>query len=217
MENNTIPDPTENVKEILKAAIERQDSLRIAETTRIDQGIAIEIRRVDDKFKDSDIKYQIQFNAAKEALGIALIAQEKAVSAALDAAKEATGKAEIAMAKQFDLLSEKIDAVSELLNRNAGAQGIYVTHENLSNEMEKLRNSFESMLRPVVNFMNIQGGKQGAEDPVVHNLVKEVRSLQEARSSGEGKSSGLNQGWVYLIGIVSLCGTLIAIFFALSK
>lgn len=196
MENQTVPDPTENVREILKATIERQDSLRIAETTRLDHNMEIEVRRVDDKFKDVDekfkdvdVKYQIQFNAAKEALGIALIAQEKAVSAALDSTKEAIGKAEIATDKRFDLLSEKIDGVNDTLNKNAGAQGIYVTHTDLSTEMEKLRISFEGMLRPVITFMN----------------------------NSTGKSAGLNSGWAILLGAVGLVSMIVGIILSFSR
>lgn len=172
------PDPTVNVKNIVKDAIDRIDDLREAE-----------VKRVDEKFKDNDTKYQVQFNAAKEALGIALIAQEKAVAAALDASKEATGKSEISTDKQFGSLSEKIDGIAETINKNTGAQGIYVTHESLSNEMEKLRISFENMLRPVKTFMDNQQGRRG----------------------------GLNAGWVYLIGGVSLIGMIISIFFAIAK
>lgn len=144
---------------------------------------------IDDKFKDVDIKYQIQFNAAKEALGIALIAQEKAVAAALDSTKEAIGKAEIATDKRFDLLSEKIDGVNETLNKNAGAQGIYVTHTDLSTEMEKLRNSFEAMLHPVVTFMN----------------------------NAQGQQKGAGTSWQTMVTIIAVGATLISIFFAISK
>jgi hypothetical protein len=127
---------------------------------RIDSLREFETKRLDEKIRDGDVKYQIQFSAAKEALGIALIAQEKAVAAALEGTKEAINKADVATDKRFELLSEKITGVTETLNKNAGAQGIYVTHGDLSNEMEKLRTSFEAMLRPVITFMNnSQGGK----------------------------------------------------------
>lgn len=155
-----ISDPTENVKGWLRREIGRLDDLRKAAMRELGHDLKTEIKRLDEKNKDDDTKYQIQFSAAKEALGIALIAQEKAVAAALDATKEAINKAEIATDKRFALLSEKIDGVSEQLNKNAGAQGIYVTHSDLSAEMEKLRTSFEGMLRPVVTFMNSQTGQQ---------------------------------------------------------
>lgn len=166
---NTLADPSFNARENLDREISHQNDMRwaldrhfTAELRRIDHATDVETERANDKFKDEDIKYQIQFNAAKEALGIALIAQEKAVAAALDSTKEAIGKAEIATDKRFDLLSEKIDGVNETLNKNAGAQGIYVTHSDLTFELDKLRTSFETMLTPVVTFMNsTQGSTKG--------------------------------------------------------
>lgn len=190
------PDPTVNVKSIVKESITRLDDLRNAEIKRIDRSIEVEIGRVNDKFNDIekkfddvDVKYQIQFNAAKEALGIALIAQEKAVAAALDSTKEAIGKAEIATDKRFDLLSEKIDGVNEILNKNTGAQGIYVTHSDLQISLDKLQTNIEATLRPVITFMN----------------------------NSQGQQKGASTSWQTVVTIIGACGALIAIFFALSK
>jgi len=111
--------------------------------------------RIEDTVSASNQRFEAQQLALKDAL----IAQEKAVAAALESTKEAIGKAEIATDKRFDLLSEKIDGVNETLNKNAGAQGIYVTHTDLSVALDKLQTSIQSTLIPVVNFMNSQRGK----------------------------------------------------------
>lgn len=218
-------DPTINVKNIVKESVDRLDNLRDAEIKRVDENFG----KINEKIDDRDVKYQIQFSDSKEAVGTAFVAQEKAIGAALTGTKEAISKAEQVTKeaitkndantdKRFDLISEKIDSLVETMNKNAGSQGIYVTHTDLSNEMEKLRTSFEGMLRPVITYMDSQTGKQGVVDPVVHNLVKEVRSLQEARSAGEGKSAGIGMSWGVLLGAVGFISTLIAIFaFFLAK
>lgn len=172
------PNQNEGTHGILNERIIRFNDLREAD-----------VKRLDEKFRDYDIKYQIQFSAAKEALGIALIAQEKGTAAALDGTSKAIDKADIATDKRFSLLSEKIDGVVEAISKNSGQQGIYVTHGDLSTEMEKLRNSFESMLQPVVTFMNNQTGQQ----------------------------KGISGSWTTLISTVGLVSALIAIFFAISK
>ena len=156
---------------------------------RIDETHKNDIKRIDEKIQDRDVKYQIQFTAAEKAIAIASTAQEKLVAQALDGTKEAINKADVATDKRFELLGEKITSLSDTLNKNAGAQGIYVTHTDLSVEMEKLRTSFEGMLRPVVNFMNAQ----------------------------TGRNNGLHAGWIYLLGGVSLISTLVAIFMAINK
>ena len=159
------------------------NALRDAETKRIDEKFI----DVNDKFAAVDVKYQIQFNAAEKAVGIASTAQEKLVAQALDGTKEAINKADVATDKRFSLLSEKIDGVVETISKNTGAQGIYVTHTDLNIAMEKLTLSIEATLRPVVAFMNSQTGQQ----------------------------KGVGLSWGLLINIVSLCGVLVAIFFAL--
>ncbi len=130
------------------------------EVIRLDALREAETKRFDGKFVDSDVKYQIQFNAAKEALGIALIAQEKAAANDRDSTKEAINKAEIATDKRFDLLSEKIDGVSRTTSENTGLSTAYVTHTDLNDAFDKFRNDIESVLKPVTDFMSSQQGQQ---------------------------------------------------------
>jgi len=163
MENNI--DPTFNVRELIEASIRRLDDIH-----------NLDIERLDQKIGGKDVQYQIQFESSKEAaaqrfeaqqlaLKDALISQEKAVAAALEGTKEAIIKNDANTDKRFDLLSEKIDGVIETTSKGLGERGIYVTHADLSGEMEKLRLSFEGMLRPVVTFMNSnQGTGKGRQD-----------------------------------------------------
>jgi vacuolar-type H+-ATPase subunit E/Vma4 len=152
-------DPTLNVKNIVSEAVKRIDDLR-----------TIEVKRIDEKFKEIDLRYEAQFTAAKEA-----------VASALEGTKEAINKADITTDKRFDLLSEKIDGIAEAMSRNSVTEKIYVTHTDLSIEMEKLRNSFEGMLRPVITYMNSQ----------------------------TGKDKGVGMGWAYIVGgIAAASGTI---------
>jgi len=115
-----------------------------------------------------------RFDAQQLALKDALISQEKAVAAALEGTKEAIVKNDANTDKRFDLLSEKIGGVVEAINKNAGAQGIYVTHSDLASEMEKLRVSFEGMLRPVITFMNSQTGKDIGASTKSNSIVQGI-------------------------------------------
>lgn len=178
MTDNPPEDPTKNVRDILEAAIARIDDLRKAEVNRIDEKIEL-----------IDIKVQTQFTSAKEAVNTAFEAQEKAIGAALVGTREAINKSDATTDKRFDLLSEKIDGIAETISKNTGAQGIYVTHSDLSIEMEKLRTSFESMLRPVINFMN----------------------------SSQGQQKGVSSSWGVLLGAVGLISTIIGIFMIMSR
>ena len=48
-------------------------------------------------------------------------------------------------------------------------------------------------------------------------MSKQLAMLSSRIDRGEGRGSGLNQGWGYLIGAIGAIGGIIAIFFALSK
>ena len=156
-------DPTKNVIELVNASIKRLDDL--AEMRE---------RHFHEEILNKDIQYQFQFTAA-----------EKAVAAALDGTREAINKADVNTDKRFDLLSEKIDGITTTINKSTGERGIYVTHNDLSAEMEKLRLSFEGMLRPVVTFMNSQ----------------------------TGQSKGLESGWVHLIQLAGFIAVLLSIYY----
>ena len=132
---------------------------------RLDDISDVRTKSFDEKIHDKDVQYQLQFNSAKEAVSIALIAQEKAVAAALEGTKEAINKADINTDKRFSLLSEKIDGITSSMSKSSGERGIYVTHTDLNIAMDKLQSSIEATLRPVVTFMNSQtGSKTGMAD-----------------------------------------------------
>lgn len=178
-------DPTKNVLELVNTSIRRLDDLHGAET-----------KRIDDKFKDLDVKYQIQFTGAEKAVAIASTAQEKLVAQALDGTKEAISKNDTNTDKRFQLLSEKIDAVMEATNKNAGERGVYVTHTDLNIAFDKFRVDIETILRP---------------------LSSEVKSLRDSQNTNTGKSTGLNASWGYLIQAVGFVAVIISIFFALNN
>ena len=161
--NETL-DPSVNVKAIVEESVQRLDDLRKAE-----------VKRIDEKIDSHDIKYQIQFTDSKDA-----------VQAALTATKEAINKADQANEKRFDAvnefratlgdqqtklitrteyesahdsLAEKINGVTDRINRTEGASGVYVTHDDLNIAIDKLQTSIQNTLQPVVAFMNSQTGR----------------------------------------------------------
>lgn len=163
-------DPTLNVREMIKEATESLNNLQKSEVRRINDMSDMRERHFHEEIANKDIQYQIQFTSAKEA-----------VAAALGGTRDAINKADINTDKRFSLLSEKIDGITNTMNKTSGERGIYVTHSDLSSEMEKLRTSFESMLRPVVTFMNSTTGEK-----------EEVKSV-----------------WGYVVGAVGLTSTII--------
>lgn len=200
------PDPTYNVRELIDLEIERIDDLRKAE-----------VKRIDEKIDSNDVKYQGQFASAKEAIGIALISQEKAQATDRESTKDAINKADVNTDKRFDAISDKIDTIAEAISKNSGAQGIYVTHSDLSIVIDKFRADIEAMFRPVITFMNSQQGKEGVTDPIFSKLAEKIDSLVTSRSENTGKSIGVSSLWGTILGGVGLIATILAIFSYISK
>ena len=145
------------------------------EISKIYNNNAVSLKEYTDlRINDTVTASNQRFDAQQLALKDALISQEKAVAAALDSTKEAIGKAEIATDKRFDLLSEKIDGVHDVLNKNVGAQGVYVTHTDLTAALDKLQTSIEITLRPVVTFMNSQTGKDIGASNKSNSIVQGI-------------------------------------------
>lgn len=99
-------DPTKNVLDLISKVIHRQDDLREAESKRVDQLIA-----------EKDKQYQQRFGDTKIAVDAALIAADKAVSAALANQKEAVTKAESAAEKRFESVNEFRATLSDQQSR----------------------------------------------------------------------------------------------------
>jgi hypothetical protein len=54
-------------------------------------------------------------------------------------------------------------------------------------------------------------GKQSFADPMMAELVAEMKNLREVRATGAGKIEGISASWGVLLGAVALIATLISI------
>jgi ferritin-like metal-binding protein YciE len=117
-------DPTRNVRDLVDAASQRQDDLRVAINHRFDSELVglreriTETRtHIESLLMSYDKRYEQRHEAAQRALEAALVAQKEAVreafaaqreaiNAALASADRAVSKAEIASEKRFDAVNE---------------------------------------------------------------------------------------------------------------
>lgn len=69
----------------------------------------------------------------------------------------------------------------------------------------------------VLERSNYEGkGKEAVSDPMMVELLQEVKSLRLSQAAGTGRSGGLQMGWGVVIQVVSLVGALLAIYFSLK-
>lgn len=115
------------------------------------------------------------------------VAQEKAVAFALDAAKEAVLKAEIASEKRFDSVNE--------------------FRQTLSDQTNTFLPRAEAEQRIKQNSDKIDASKDLA--------VERFSLLLSRLDKLEGRSTGMKDGWGYLVGAIGLAATVIAIVIAI--
>jgi hypothetical protein len=136
---------------------------------------------------EHDRLYSERFAASQQAIKDALAAQKELTNAAFSASEKAIVKAEEAQ-KAYNSahndLVHKMDAQYAIMMPQNEARSMFRGIE------EKIENSRINTAHTVTN------------------IEKSIADLRESRSVREGKSGGLNMGWIYLLGIVSLLGGL---------
>lgn len=138
----------------------------------------------------NDVRYSQRFVAQELAVKDALAGQEKAVNAAYAAQERAILKAEEAQ-KDYNQRSNEfrgqLDDQAKLLMARQEALGLF---RGADDKLEALRMSNEKTF---------------------DSHAKEIAALREVQSASSGRSGGFQQGWLILLGAVSLISTLIAI------
>lgn len=114
----------------------------------------------------------------KEHLKELRVADQRAIDAALSAAKEAVTKAEFANDKRFDAANEVKATFGAQLSEKLGVSEYHTAHQA---------------------------------------LIDKIDGLTVRIAATEGRSSGLNAGWGYLVGIVGLAATVIGLILAFSN
>jgi len=59
-------------------------------------------------------------------------------------------------------------------------------------------------------------GRQRVADPMISELLAEVKSLRESRAGGAAKTEGAHAIWGYVFGAIGMAGVVFALFFKLS-
>jgi hypothetical protein len=184
-------DPTKNVLDLVRAANERQDDLRLAAVAHLEAEIAALKESVKETLAERDRRYMGQHEstnqslvvglaAQKDASDAALAAQREAVTAALTAQERAVSKAEAAAEKRFEGVNEFRNTLSDQQRNLMPRSEVGVLTGAMSDKIGALEISMNSKL--------------GA-------LEKQFDAIQNERA-------GIRGGWGYAVGAV---GFLLAI------
>lgn len=188
-------DPTINVQNLLRAAIIRVDDLREAETRRVNEILAAESRRINEQLAlRTEYEGLLREAEAKRIDAIRVVD----VTAVAVANERATAQAAV-LANQVAVSADTLRALVSSTAASVAQQLAQVTAQ-LTDRLASLeKSSYEGQ------------GKQAYSDPMLAQLINEVKSLRESQSQVAGRGSGIQASWLILLGVISLIGMLIGI------
>lgn len=190
-------DPTANVIALNEAAVRRQDDLRIA-SERFTSASLSAMREM----AEMRAMYQEKLSEA-EAKRIDAI---RAVDVnAVGVASERQSQAANVLAAQ---VAQSADALRTLVNTTATAQ---------AEQQRQSTQQITDRLTAVERSQYEGRGKQLVADPMMAELVAEMKSLRESRSVVTGKSQGSTAMWGYVAGAIGILFGLIGAAVALMK
>ena len=179
---SNLEDPTENVQNLLKEAIKRQDDLRAAETRRVDN----ESKLRAEYNKELDDKEASRLNSIRQ---VDVLNQASAAKSALDAIQALASTTTV----NADNIRNALNATTTQLAKQTTDLATTLAAQNTAtaNELSTRIAALEKASAEGV-------GKERVVDPITAELLREVKSLRDSRSEVSGKSQGISQfiGWI---------------------
>lgn len=215
LDNSTQADPTQNVQNLLAAAVVRIDDLFAAEQLRLDGLRTAEIRRVDERRVDETLRVNEAIAAERlrvnEVMAItskyeALLREAEAnrINAirAVDVAAVATA-AERA-ATSATILATQVQVQAETL------RSLVATTQTASDlRFAQVTSGQTERIAALEKAFNVSTGRETRDDPALAQLTASVAALVAAQNKTTGQGAGINIAWVVALGGVSVLGLII--------
>lgn len=157
-------------------------------------------KQISTAFAAQEKVHQQRWESQERAVSAAFMAQEKLVRQAMESAQLAVAKSETAMEKRFESMNEFRNQLRDQAALFLQRTEFTAVITSISEKIEALSTTLSDKLEGNVKSL------QGKIDAQNNNYTE----LRTARDTSAGKSDGLNQGWVILLGIVSLMGGIIS-------
>jgi len=188
-------DPTINVQNLLRAAIIRVDDLRDAETRRVNQLIEAEQRRVDEKLALIEKYERLLQQAEAKRIDAIRVVDVNAVSVANDRA-----------AAQAQVLANQVSASADTLRTL-----VATTASTVAQQLAQVTGQLSDRLA-VLEKSSYEGkGRESYSDPMLAQLISEVKGLREAQSGSAGRSGGVDRTVQYVVTGIGVLLTLLTI------
>ena len=187
---HVVADPTINVLRLVEESTRRTDDLRLAEAKRIDDILHLRTEYAD--------KLSIAESKRIDAL------RAVDVSAVSVANERATAQASV-LANQ---VVASADALRTLVSQTATV---------MAQQTQNLTTQLTDRLASLEKAQYENKGKSGLVDPMLSEMVGELKTLREARATSSGTVSGISSSWAILLAVVGLAALLLGLYNNLNK
>jgi len=183
-----VVDPTENVRDLVIAANTRQDDLR-----------TITKELVEAKFEHLQAMAQLRAEHVKE-----LASME---SSRLNAIRQVDVLAVSTAADQAQAAIQTL-AASTTTNAENIRNALTATATAIATQTANTVNAITERLAALEKSSYEGKGKQTLADPMLVELVAEMKSLRQVTTTNAGKGSGMNAMWGYVVQAIGLLAAL---------
>jgi hypothetical protein len=213
---------------------------RFTDTERlIVQGLGDADLRYQQRFEAQAAAVKAALDAQTKALDAALAAQKEAVTTALAAAERATVKSDVSTEKRFESVNEfrrtlsdqthsfmprseaetrliaMVEKIDDLRAYQFRADGKEASSPTTSAQITALQGKVDQLRDSHSTALGIARGSN--VETRLDALAAQIETNTFSRASGQGRSNGLAQGWLVLVGAVGVIATIIGLIFALNK
>jgi hypothetical protein len=140
------------------------------------------------------------------------VAQEKAVTVAIEGAKTAGLKAENAMEKRFDNTNEWRQTLNDRDIKLLPRVEYDRAHIDLEKRLEEYKKSIDDRLSRLTEVQTRAEAKGEVTAPAMKELLSEVKGLRDTRSGTEGEKKGISGLFATVLGVGWLLTILIGIY-----
>jgi hypothetical protein len=195
-----VVDPTANVLLLVEAAVRRLDDLRVSESRRIEELLSLETSRTKEVAK-LHAMYQEKLS----------MAEAKRIDAIRAVDVAAVGIASDRVSQQAAVLANQAVASAETLRAL-----VATTATTVASQLATMSGQLAERISALEKSSYVGSGKQAMADPMLAELVTEMKKLQMIKDMGTGKSVGYNALWGYIVGAVGLVTAIVSVILSLK-
>jgi hypothetical protein len=192
-------DPTENVRELFDAGATRQDDLRLGERRLQEE----KILRVEREMLALQREVSIRADHQKDL--------DTLEAKRLDAVRSVD---QLAVKTEADRSAAAITALANAAATTAETlrSAVNTSATNLATQLTNTVNAITERIAALEKSSYTGAGKQAVADPMMEQMLAEMRHLGAQRAGDVGKSEGIGASWGVLLGAVALVATLLTIY-----